>query len=76
MKPKNGASMKPKSALRFNAYALIARAVEEGVAYGYRRAYKYTEAPTEEVFREALENAVLGALADVLEFDHGGDDAG
>ncbi len=68
--------MKPKrkrvqSTVRVNAYVVIARAVEEGVAAGYRRAHKYTETPTEETIRNDIEDRVMGCLLDVLDF--GGD---
>src|SRR3990167_3294767 len=47
--------------VRLNAYEVIARAVEEGVAYGYKRAHKHTDTPDEIQMRDALEHAIMGA---------------
>jgi hypothetical protein len=53
--------MKSKHKPKANLYAIISRAVEEGIAYGYRRAYKHTDKPTEESLKLELESAVMGA---------------
>lgn len=52
--------------VRFNAYEIISRAVEEGVAYGYRRAHKHTDKPTEAQMTTEIENAVMNSLSEVL----------
>jgi len=52
-----------------NNYAIIERAVEEGIAYGYRRAYKHTETPAHETIKAEVQSAVMGALSEVLRFD-------
>jgi hypothetical protein len=54
--------------VRVNAYEVVSRAVEEGVAYGYNRAHKHTAQPTEEHLREQVEAAVMNALCEVLDF--------
>ncbi len=53
---------------RFRAYDIISRAVEEGVAYGWNRAHKHTDDPDRNHALEILENAVMNALCEVLEF--------
>lgn len=60
---------KTASVVRVNAYAVIARAVEEGVVYGISRAHKHTDHPSREELREAIEQAVLNDLCEVLRFD-------
>lgn len=55
--------------MKFKTYAIVARAVEEGVALGYRRAHKHVDNPAEDDLRDALETEVLNALCEVLEFD-------
>jgi hypothetical protein len=57
--------------VRFNAYEIISRAVEEGVAYGYRRAHKHTDKPTEAQMTTEIENAVMNSLSEVLVYDAG-----
>lgn len=47
------------NALVPKVYPLLVEAVEVGVRCGYRRAFKHTEHPTEEVIFSALEDAIL-----------------
>ena len=61
--------MKKKQPLRLRTYALVSRAVEEGVAYGLQRAYKYADAPTRENLCEYIEREVLNALCEIVKFD-------
>ena len=59
-------------------YPVIARAVEEGVGYGIRRAFKYTDESDsmtrQSVYTASLEehivHEVMNALCEVLEFDN------
>jgi hypothetical protein len=60
-----------KVALR--AHVVIARAIEQGVRHGYRRAHKHTEAPNEEVICAQIEASVMNALDEVLQYS---DEAG
>lgn len=60
-----------RGTVRLKAYEVIARAVEDGVATGYRRAHKHDAAPSEETIKTRIEDAVLAELCDVLEFDGG-----
>lgn len=59
----------PKTRLTLRTYDILRRAVEEGVAYGYRRAHKYLDAPSEDVVREQIEQAVMNALCEVVDFE-------
>jgi hypothetical protein len=47
------------SALIPKVYPLLADAVEAGVRYGYRRAFKYVDKPDEESIIQAVADAVL-----------------
>lgn len=44
-------------------------AVEEGVAYGYQRAHKHTDQPSEEAVKQAIEEAVLNAIGNWFHMD-------
>lgn len=57
--------------VRVNTYAVISRAVEEGVAAGWRRAHKHGK-PTEAQAIDAIVTTVMGDLCDVLVFDETG----
>ena len=57
--------------IRLNAYAVVDRAVEEGVACGLRRARKhlsYGQDPTDEQLQDYVEREVMNALCEVLQF--------
>ncbi len=55
--------------IRMLSYQVMARAVDEGVCYGYRRAHKHTDAPDEETLTMAIYDAVLSSICEVFEFD-------
>jgi hypothetical protein len=58
----------PKVALKPDVYRVVARAVEEGVAYGYERAHKYDDKPSEETIQDQIEQAVMAALSEVVKW--------
>jgi predicted Zn-dependent protease with MMP-like domain len=51
-------SFKPKT------WKVLQQAVETGVSYGYRRAFKHTETPTEDEIKQAIEQAVLNEISE------------
>jgi hypothetical protein len=50
------------------AYPILRRAVEEGVAYGYRRAHKHTDAPAVHAIEEHIVSAVMNEVCDYFDF--------
>lgn len=63
---RKGASIKPSAEVRLNVYAVIDDAVEIGVAHGLRRAYKHTDAPTDDEIIDAIRRAVMDTLGEVI----------
>ena len=55
--------MKPKT------YSLMERCVEDGVAYGYRRAFKHTDNPHEEVILDSIVSGVMLELSEWFDFE-------
>lgn len=55
--------MKPK------ARVILERAVEEGVRYGWMRAHKYAENPSDAEVQSTLESAVMSAIYEVFDFE-------
>lgn len=52
-------------------YPLLKNAIHEGAKYGYRKAHKHTETPSEYEIRSAVEDAVMYHIAEVFDFvDH------
>ena len=58
----------PPNTMKVNVYEVLSRAIEEGVSLGYNRAYKHTETPDEETFKEAMELAIMNAICEVFDF--------
>ena len=60
--------------MRFKAWDIVTRAVEDGVGYGITRLWKHHDADTmtDAQMRErrgAIEDAVMDALCEVINFD-------
>lgn len=54
--------------VQVNLYSIVERAVEEGVSYGYHRAFKYTDAPKESTIVVEVSQGVMNALCEVIVF--------
>ena len=55
--------------LKLNSYKIISDAIENGIRYGYRRAYKHVENPSEDTIIEQIHLAVMNELCDIINFD-------
>lgn len=55
--------------MKVRTWVILERAVEEGIAYGYRRAFKHDDHPDEETIKEALLNSVMSSISEVFDFD-------
>jgi hypothetical protein len=61
-----------RGGMTVRAYPVLHRAVEEGVAYGYRCAHKHTDAPDVRAIEEQIVNAVMNEVCEYFDFsDHG-----
>ena len=70
MKSKTGSTMSKlrPSPITIRVYPLLVRAIEEGCARGLNRALKYNSGPPYEDVRDAIEEAVLTELCELLDF--------
>jgi hypothetical protein len=55
--------------MKFKAYQLIERAIEEGVNYGYSRAHKHTDTPTEALLKGEIIQAITNELCEIIDFE-------
>ena len=55
--------------MRPKARAVLERAVENGVANGWRQAHKYDEHPTPEHIRDTIECAVFNEIGEWFDFE-------
>ncbi len=58
------------STVKLNVYAVISRAIEEGIAYGWQRAHKYSDGPVDpEVIKDHIHTETMNSLSDVILWD-------
>jgi len=56
-------SMRPRT------YRILEMAVESGVEYGYNRAYKHTDDPSDEQIKQSISEAVLLEISEWFDVD-------
>jgi len=61
--------MKLRAQVKINAYKVIDDVIDRGVRYGYRRAHKHVDHPTEDQMIDEIHRAVMNELCEVLKFD-------
>lgn len=54
--------------IKFKVYDLLHDAIEKGINYGYQRAYKHTDTPSEEEFKNKILNSVMAELEEIIDF--------
>lgn len=55
--------------MRAKEYALLEMAVRTGIEYGYTRAHKHTDAPSETAVIDSIQMAVMNDINDWFFFD-------
>lgn len=49
-------------------YPLLEKAIEDGVTYGFRKAHKHTDEPSEFEICSAISDAVMFQIAEAFDF--------
>lgn len=62
--------------MRANMYAIVSRAIEEGITFGVNRGFKHVEQDPPEALPEQLYTEIMNALCEVVDFDVAGNDEG
>jgi hypothetical protein len=47
---------------------ILTAAIEQGIGFGYTRAFKHTDTPTEERIKESIENEIWNNIYEVFDF--------
>ena len=55
-------------------YQLLERCVEDGVDYGYMRAHKHCDAPTEASLKDNIQQAVMNEICEWFDFPQNNDE--
>jgi len=61
--------VKVKAEVKLNTYQIIDDAIYSAVRYGYNRAHKYSDNPSEESMIEQIHRAVMNDLNEIINFD-------
>lgn len=56
--------MKPK------AYELFLRCLDDGVDWGFKRAFKYTDSPDEHTIKENIKDEIMNQLYEWFSFEN------
>jgi hypothetical protein len=54
--------------MKANTYKVLVRAVEEGVQWGWNRAHKHTDNPTDLALQNHIVEAVLNEVCEWMDF--------
>lgn len=54
---------------RADDYLVMREAVERGAGYGWRRAFKHTDTPSEDIAVETIATAVMNEICEWFRFD-------
>lgn len=60
--------------MKVREYIVMAECIERGVEYGYARAHKHDDNPSEEVIKEAIAQAVQNEICEYFIFDEQNDE--
>jgi hypothetical protein len=56
------------SNVTINVYKVLSRAVEEGIEFGYGRAFKHTDKPSDEAIKTAIYDAIMHEICELVLF--------
>lgn len=58
-----------RSDIQVDSYAVLDRAVEEGIRWGWERAHKHTATPSPSDIQDAIARAVMHEITEYFKFD-------
>jgi hypothetical protein len=54
--------------VKVRVYNYVDEKMEDAIAYGYMRAYKHTDTPTEDQVKYEIHNSIMNSLCDIFVF--------
>lgn len=58
-----------QKAMRAKLRTILERAISDGITYGYHRAHKHTDTPSEELMISQIENGIWLEIDEVIDFE-------
>ena len=55
--------------MKVDTRAVLARAIEDGISYGLRRAHKHTDTPSDEAIESEIENGIWCNIDEIIKFE-------
>ena len=55
--------------MKAKEYNLMSKCIEDGIAYGYQRAFKHTDKPDDNAIKNAIYEAVMNEICENFTFD-------
>lgn len=55
--------------MKIKFYALVSDCIEKGVEYGYRRAFKHTDSPSEAAIFQCVHDAIMNELSEYVDWE-------
>ena len=55
--------------MKVNEYIVMSDCITEGAKYGYHRAHKYHDNPSEDVIIAEIESAIMNSICEYFNFD-------
>ena len=55
--------------MKANEYKILEECVERGVDYGYQRAFKHTDNPSEDVIKECISRNIMMEICEYFNFE-------
>lgn len=55
--------------LKVNVYSVLSECVENGIEYGWNRAHKHVDEPSEGFLKQCIEEGILLMISEKFQFD-------
>jgi hypothetical protein len=60
--------MKINNKIKLNTYNILADKIEQGINYGFNRAHKHTNNPSEELLKGEIYESVMNSLSEIIDY--------
>lgn len=67
-KEKEMTKINPQCTVKIDPYPVIAEAVDDGIEAGFQRAYKYQDSPSVGDIQQAISDAIMLNLSEIMIF--------